>query len=98
MEWTVTTAAEAIECLTHLGYTVLPPDAERRFACGWDGRPIGISDQRERAQEAVDAAHEQGQVGRWELLEQVVGPWKVAKSAEGAQFWREQKSTDGGKS
>lgn len=80
-----------VNALEALGFTILPPDCERRYACGWDGRAVGISESRERAQEAVDAAIEQGQVGRWSLLEQAVGPWQEATKPEGARFWKEQR-------
>lgn len=82
---------DALDALRLAGYTILAPDCDRRYACGWDGRPIGITEDRERAQEAVDAALEQGQVGRWSLLEQPVGPWVEATKPEGARFWKEQR-------
>lgn len=76
------------------GYVLMPPNAPKRFAVGWDGRPMAVSDSRDVAQAGVDKAHEEGQVGRWELLESYSSPWQPAtpdRAKVGAEFWADQR-------
>jgi len=76
------------------GFVLLPANSPKRFAIGWDGRPVAMSDHREVAQAGVDKALAEEQVGRWELLQQVMGPWETAEAERnrvGAEFWMEQR-------
>lgn len=76
------------------GFILLPANAHKRFAVGWDGRPMATSDSREVAQAGVDKAHEENQVGHWSLLQQYLGPWEEAtpdKPKVGAEFWADQR-------
>lgn len=76
------------------GNIILPPNSPKQYAVGWDGRPLAVSKEREVAQAGVDKAHEEGQVGRWELLQQFMSPWEPAtteKPRVGAEFWADQR-------
>lgn len=75
------------------GFILYPVNSKREYAVGWDGRPVARSDSREVAQAGVDKALEEGQVGRWSLLQRRLGPWEEAtddKPLVGSEFWEAQ--------
>lgn len=76
------------------GFVLIPPNSPKQFAVGWDGRALATSESRGVAQAGVDKALEEGQVGRWELLERYLGPWQAAgpeRPKVGAEFWADQR-------
>lgn len=85
---------DALTMVKSHGFLLIPPNAEKQYAVGWDGRAVAFSAEREVAQAGVDKALEEGQVGRWELLQRHLGPWEPAtadKPKVGAEFWADQR-------